>query len=130
MGKTKRGSGACLAGGERLLVELSRRAAAMREQAPEDPYLAKHTRDAIWGWFDDESAAFTPWGFDVPDVAVPVAIYYDPDETVLPRQHGEWLARNMPHAHLVETAALGHRRHGDPMPDLRRLYAWLIESTN
>jgi pimeloyl-ACP methyl ester carboxylesterase len=120
----------CLEGEEHLVAEVAREAAQMREQAPGDTSIGEQTRNGISGWVDDELAAFAPWGFDVANVAVPVAIYYDPDETVLPRQHGEWLARNMPHAHLVKTGALGHRRDGDPLPDLRRLYAWLVESSN
>jgi pimeloyl-ACP methyl ester carboxylesterase len=49
------------------------------------------------------------FGFDIASIIVPTAIYYDPDDTVLSRQHGEWLARTMPHATLSTTAALGHR---------------------
>jgi pimeloyl-ACP methyl ester carboxylesterase len=120
----------CLEGEERLVAEVSREVAEMCEQAPGEQSVEELARNGIWGWVDDELAVFAPWGFEVANVAVPVAIYYDPEETVLPRQHGEWLGRSVPHAHLVKTAALGHRRQGDPLPDLRRLYAWLVESSN
>ena len=56
---------------------------------------------------------FDAWFTNVP-AAFPIA-----DEL-----RGEWLARNMPQAHLVKAAALGRRRYGDPLPGMRRLYAW------
>jgi pimeloyl-ACP methyl ester carboxylesterase len=122
--------GWCLEGEDRLAAEVAREDAEMREGEAGDKSISEQTVNGIWGWVDDELAAFKPWGFDVAGVAVPIAIYYDPDETVLPRQHGEWLARTAPHTTLVTTAALGHRREGDPRPDWRRLYSWLIEPAN
>ncbi len=80
-----------------------------------------------WGLSDDSVAHFKVWGFDCAAIAVPTAIWYDPAETRLPRQHAEWLARTIPNALLVTTDALGHGSAGDPGPDLARLYAWLIE---
>jgi pimeloyl-ACP methyl ester carboxylesterase len=65
-------------------------------------------------------------GIRLQRVSTPTAIWYDPDETVLPAQHAEWLASVIPNAILVATNALGHGSNGDPKPDWHRLYAWLI----
>jgi pimeloyl-ACP methyl ester carboxylesterase len=122
--------GWCLEGEDRLAAEVAREDAELREEAAGDESIVEQTRNGIWGWVDDELAAFEPWGFEPAGVAVPTAIYFDPNETVLPRQHGEWLARTLPRATVVTTAALGHGSEGDPKPDWRRLYSWLIESRN
>jgi pimeloyl-ACP methyl ester carboxylesterase len=119
--------GWCLEGEQRFAARAAREDAQMQEEASGDESVLEQTVNGIWGWVDDELAAFEPWGFDVASVAVPTAIYYDPDETVLPRQHGEWLAANVPNATLVTTDALGHGSAGDPKPDWQRLYSWLVE---
>lgn len=124
----------CLEGQDRMSVEFAREDAQMREAAaaddPEQQATFEQTRSGIWGWVDDELAAFKPWGFDPAAIAVPTAIWYDPEEDVLPHQHAEWLAASIPNATVVTTVALGHRRLGDPRPDWSRLYSWLIESKN
>jgi pimeloyl-ACP methyl ester carboxylesterase len=120
--------GWCLEGEARLAAELTPEDAQMREEAAGDESVLEQTSNGIWGWVDDELAAFEPWGFDLASVVLPTAIYYDPDETMLPRQHGEWLAQHLPRPTVVTTTALGHRAEDDPRPDWRRLYSWLIES--
>jgi pimeloyl-ACP methyl ester carboxylesterase len=65
------------------------------------------------------------WGFDMSAITAPTRIWYDPDETVLPRQHAEWLATRVSGAALVTTDALGHRAEGKPTSDWSRLYSWL-----
>jgi pimeloyl-ACP methyl ester carboxylesterase len=120
--------GWCLEGEQRFATEVAREDAQMREAAARDESVLEQTVGGVWGWVDDELAAFEAWGFDVASIGVPTAIYYDPNETVLPRQHGEWLARTLPQATLVTTGALGHGSKGDPKSDWRRLYSWLIAS--
>ncbi|MDQ2943507.1 MAG: alpha/beta hydrolase, partial [Candidatus Dormibacteraeota bacterium] len=119
----------CLEGKDRMAYEFSREDAEMRASAsPEDPKQAEvfeQTRHGIWGWVDDEIAAFQPWGFDPAAVAVPARVWHDPDDPVLPSQHAAWLGQAIPGAEVVVTRALGHGSKGDPRPDWDRLYSWL-----
>ena len=119
----------CLEGEVRLAREVAAEDAQMREGAsPDDPKHAEifeETINGTWGWIDDELAAFQPWGFDVSAIAAPTAIWHDPDENVLPRQHADWLAGHLNGASLSRSAALGHRADGNPSRDWLRLYSWL-----
>jgi pimeloyl-ACP methyl ester carboxylesterase len=53
---------------------------------------------------DDGLAAVRPWGFDLADVAVPVAVWQGREDAMVPYEHGAWLAANVPgaEAHLFE----------------------------
>ena len=119
----------CLEGEERLAREVTTEDAHMREGASrDDPKQAEtfeQTVNGPWGWVDDELAAFQPWGFEVSAIVSPAAIWHDPDEKVLPRQHAEWLASRLNGATLSTSAALGHRADGDPTRDWWRVYSWL-----
>ena len=102
-----------------------------RGASPDDARTAatfEQTRHGLGGWIDDERAATGPWGFDPGAIRVPTAIWYDPTESILPRQHAEWLAARIPSAELVETDALGHGSTGDRTSAWARLYAWLADA--
>lgn len=60
-------------------------------------------RNGIWGWYDDELAFVTPWGFDVGDINAPVAIWQGSQDRNTPFGHGEWLVSHLPrvHPHLL-----------------------------
>jgi pimeloyl-ACP methyl ester carboxylesterase len=115
--------GSCLDGEARMVVEFERERADSGTDAPPD--FVEATRQGVGGWVDDELAAFRPWGFEVGSVRVPVAVWYDPRETVLPAQHAEWLAGASQGAVLTASDALGHGSQGDPRPEWTRLFSWL-----
>lgn len=60
-------------------------------------------RNGTWGWYDDEVALVSPWGFDVGDIIVPVAVWQGSEDRMTPPGHGAWLATRVPgvHAHLL-----------------------------
>jgi pimeloyl-ACP methyl ester carboxylesterase len=60
-------------------------------------------RNGIWGWFDEERAFVRPWGFEVGEIRVPVAIWQGGQDRMTPPSHGAWLARAIPGArpHLL-----------------------------
>jgi pimeloyl-ACP methyl ester carboxylesterase len=74
---------------------------------------------------DDGIAAVTPWGFDLADLAVPVAIWQGREDAFVPYEHGAWLAEHVPgaQAHLLEDE--GHLtlmyRLDEVLADLKRL---------
>jgi pimeloyl-ACP methyl ester carboxylesterase len=93
---------------------------------PDTEQYAEAVRQGPWGAVDDELAQLREWGFEPDAILAPTAIFYDPDETVLPPQHAQWLAEHIAHASLAITHTLGHRSSGgDRTPDLKRMYSWL-----
>ncbi len=74
---------------------------------------------------DDGLAAVSPWGFDLSEIAVPVAIWQGRQDAMVPFAHGEWLAARVPgaEAHLLDCE--GHislvHRLDEVLGDLRRL---------
>ena len=52
-----------------------------------------------WDWVaDDYSSYLKPWGFDPRDLRVPVIIWQGGLDKNVPKQHGSWLAKNIPNA--------------------------------
>ena len=53
---------------------------------------------------DDGIAAVSPWGFDIADIRVPVAIWQGRQDAMVPYEHGAWLAAHVPgaEAHLFD----------------------------
>ena len=93
---------------------------------PDTEQYAEAVRQGPWGAVDDELAQLGEWGFEPEAILAPTAIFYDPDETVLPPQHARWLAEHIPNSSLAVTHTLGHRASGeDRTPDLKRMYGWL-----
>ena len=116
-------------GEDRAAIQFARLDAEYRAAAqagnPADASVFERTRNGVWGWVDDEVSHQRDWGFDVASISVPTRIWYDPDDTVVPRQQAEWLARHIPGAQLVESKALGHGSTGDPVPEWREILAWV-----
>jgi pimeloyl-ACP methyl ester carboxylesterase len=53
-------------------------------------------RRGVWGYVDDTLCLVRPWGFSVSGIRVPTRIVYGSTDVLVPRQHGEWLSRNVP----------------------------------
>jgi pimeloyl-ACP methyl ester carboxylesterase len=79
----------------------------------------------VTGVRDDGIAAVSPWGFDLADIRVPVAIWQGREDAMVPFAHGEWLASVVPgaEAHLVDDE--GHlslvTRLEEVLADLKRI---------
>jgi pimeloyl-ACP methyl ester carboxylesterase len=81
--------------------------------------------NGVWGWVDDDLCFTVPWGFDLGEIRVPARVIYGSTDVLVPRQHGEWLARNVPNAEVVIEEAKGHI----PDPELVvERYTWLVGS--
>ena len=144
-----------LEGGPNYVAELERLAAGMLQRAETDPAnilgdewslseadqaeLAKperfdvnrqDTREAfrngVWGLVDDDHALLTPWGFDVSEIRVPTQIIYGATDVMVPKQHGEWLAANVPNAEVVVEEELGHLGNSDLLAEY---YKWSVQPT-
>jgi len=65
-------------------------------------YLALVNRDGYSGgdegWWEDWSASFLPWGFDLASIRAPVALWHGLRDTAAPPGHSRWLAGHIPHA--------------------------------
>jgi len=81
-------------------------------------------RDGVWGYVDDTLCLIQPWGFDVTEIRVPTRVLYGLTDVLVPRQHGEWLAHNVPNAEAVIDEQDGHM----PDPNLvTERFAWLVQ---
>ena len=81
-------------------------------------------RNGVWGYVDDTLCLIQPWGFDVAEIRVPTRVSYGLADVLVPRQHGEWLAHNVPNAEAVVDHQGGH------LPDPNRVserFGWLME---
>jgi pimeloyl-ACP methyl ester carboxylesterase len=91
--------------------------------------LAASMREGIGrtvdGLVDDDLAFTRPWGFEVSEVPMPVAVWYGPNDTLVPTSHGEWLAQAIPHAEVVVLDG-GHLAVYDRMSEL---LGWLTEDS-
>jgi pimeloyl-ACP methyl ester carboxylesterase len=62
----------------------------------------------IWGWFDDDKAAYGDWGFDPARIEVPLTLWHGADDRFVPAAHTEWLAARLPAASCHLLAGEGH----------------------
>jgi pimeloyl-ACP methyl ester carboxylesterase len=80
--------------------------------------------ETIDGFVDDDLSLVLGWGFDLSAITVPVAVWYGVNDTLVPAQHGEWLARTVPNAAVVPMDG-GHFAIYDRLGEL---LSWLTES--
>jgi pimeloyl-ACP methyl ester carboxylesterase len=99
------------------LAELRRRLA---EPDPERLQVARMVWiDGANGWIDDEIAMIRPWGVDLADLRVPVALWYGPDDVLCPRGHTDWLLAHLPGVEPRELPG-GHMLSDDGIADVLR----------
>jgi pimeloyl-ACP methyl ester carboxylesterase len=80
-------------------------------------------RNGVWGWVDDDLCFAQPWGFDIAEIRVPTRVIYGSSDVLVPRTHGEWLARNVPGAEVVVEEDHGHLSDPDLVTER---YGWLV----
>ena len=81
-------------------------------------------RNGAWGWVDDDLCFSRNWGFELAEIRVPTRIVYGATDVLSPRQHGEWLGRNVPNAQVVIEDESGH------LPDpavITERFGWLVQ---
>jgi pimeloyl-ACP methyl ester carboxylesterase len=86
--------------------------------------LTEAFRPGVWGYVDDALCLIQPWGFDVTEIRVPTRVLYGLTDVLVPRQHGEWLAHNVPNAEAVVDEQGGH--FADPNLVTER-FGWLVQ---
>ena len=94
------------------------------EQETTRRMLNEAFRQGVWGYVDDTLCLIQPWGFDVTEIRVPTRIDYGLTDVLVPPQHGEWLAQNVPNADVVVDEQGGH--FAAPHRVTERL-AWLVQ---
>lgn len=81
-------------------------------------------RNGVWGLVDDMLCITKPWGFDIAEISVPARIMYGLTDVLVPRQHGDWLARNVPDAEAVIAEGGGHLSDA---AQVTGRYRWLVD---
>ena len=116
---------ACAALFERLDTEMR---AALADDDPMRSAKLEQTRQGVAAWVNDERALELPWGFSVSEIRSPTVIYANPNDTVTPPSHAEWLVAHIQSAVLVTSAnAPGHAKIDETSRARRAVYAWLIK---
>jgi pimeloyl-ACP methyl ester carboxylesterase len=92
-------------------------------------YLALCNRDRCAdgdeGWWEDWSASFHPWGFDLTTIQAPVILWHGLKDTTPPPAHSRWLAQQIP---LVTAHFPSDQDHTNVEEDNRgTALAWLTQ---
>lgn len=74
--------------------------------------LALSSREAFargpWGFYDDDRAFLSRWGFDVRAIDAPVEVWFAGLDLMVPATHGEWLSATVPGARARRFDDEGH----------------------
>ena len=81
-------------------------------------------RDGTDGWFDDDVAFATPWGFDVAAIDRPVLLLHGDDDRFVPVAHAHWLAARIPGVEARIDANDGHLTLYERR--VREAHEWLL----
>ena len=80
-----------------------------RERAPRRAQVfAKAVETGIHGWWEDDIAMTIPWGFDLAEITVPVAVWTGRQDRFISPNHSVWLAQRVPGADLHILGGEGH----------------------
>jgi pimeloyl-ACP methyl ester carboxylesterase len=79
-------------------------------------------RDSADGWFDDNRAFCSPWGFDLADIKVPVVVWQGEDDVFSPVGHAQWLADQIHTASMLIQPGAAHFGAVEVLPDM---LSWL-----
>jgi pimeloyl-ACP methyl ester carboxylesterase len=85
--------------------------------------FAEALRESAAGWFDDDLALVTPWGFDPSAIQVPVLLWHGEMDMFSPVAHTRWLAKRIPGAELWVGPGVAHFGALEVVPDV---LSWLI----
>ncbi|MEU4238399.1 alpha/beta hydrolase [Actinoplanes sp. NPDC026619] len=93
--------------------------------ARDDPEAMARLRatfvDSYDGWVDDKIALASPWGFTMPDGAIPVGVWFGTHDENVGSEHARWLLGHIPGAQGYQYGG-GHV----PGPDTsREIFEWL-----
>ena len=80
-------------------------------------------RESADGWFDDNRAFCSPWGFDLADIKVPVLVWQGEDDVFSPVRHAQWLADQIPNASMLIQPGAAHFGAVEALPDM---LSWLV----
>ena len=70
--------------------------------------LAAGVSSGTDGWYDDDVAFLSDWGFDLAAISRPVAVWQGREDRMVPFAHGVWLAAHVPTARPHLLAEEGH----------------------
>jgi pimeloyl-ACP methyl ester carboxylesterase len=76
------------------------------------------------GWIDDDIAFFTPWGFTLSQIQVPILLLHGEQDQMVPVSHGKWLASELNSAEASILPDDGHLTLKFRIPEVHN---WLLD---
>ncbi len=86
-------------------------------------YNREGTRQGTEGMVEDDQTEVTPWGFELSQIQIPVLIMQGEKDGFVPFGHGQWLAKNIPHAASKFIPGEGHIGMFNHIPEV---HEWLL----